>query len=101
MPNLVHLSVVFDQDKMVRTPEGLDIYAISMLFMLPSFSGAQLSRIMTLDLFGVDKDYLFRYKAGVEASTGESLLAAALKHLHPDQHKVRRWIRQPAASLLP
>jgi hypothetical protein len=68
--------------------EGLDAYAILKLFMLPFSSGAQLSRIMTLDLFGVDKDYLFRYKAGVEASTGPSLLAAAQRHMHLDQHKV-------------
>ncbi|GAQ83813.1 peptidase m16 domain protein [Klebsormidium nitens] len=51
-------------------------------------SGAQLSRIMTLDLFGVDKDYLFQYKAGVEETTGPSVLAAAQRHLHPDKHKI-------------
>jgi hypothetical protein len=89
MSNLVHLSSMFDWDFTVRPPERLDVYALLKLFMSPFSSGAQLSRIMTLDLFGVDKDYLFRYKAGVEASTGESLLAAAQRHLHPDQHKVR------------
>ena len=34
------------------------------------------------------QDYLFRYKAGIEAVTPEDILAAARRHLHPGQQAV-------------
>lgn len=34
------------------------------------------------------QDYLFTYKAGIEAVTAEDILAAARKHLHPQQQAV-------------
>lgn len=34
------------------------------------------------------QDYLFTYKAGIEAVTAEDVLAAARRHLHPGQQAV-------------
>ena len=34
------------------------------------------------------QDYLFQYKAGIEAVTPEDILAAARRHLHPRQQAV-------------
>lgn len=34
------------------------------------------------------QDYLFTYKAGIEAVTAEDILAAAKRHLHPMQQAV-------------
>eukprot|EP00891_Asterochloris_glomerata_P007133 jgi/Astpho2/7133/e_gw1.00111.7.1_t len=48
-------------------------------------SGAQLQRRLIYTLLGVPKDFLFQYRAGIEAVTTEDVLAAAQRHLHPDQ----------------
>ncbi len=34
---------------------------------------------------GFLQDFLFQYRAGIEAVTTEDVLAAAQRHLHPDQ----------------
>ena len=34
------------------------------------------------------QDYLFTYKAGIEAVTAQDILAAAQRHLHPDRQTV-------------
>lgn len=34
------------------------------------------------------QDYLFQYKAGIEAVTAEDVLAAAKRHLHPKEQSV-------------
>ena len=50
--------------------------------------GAQLSRIMTYELFGIDQDYIFRYKRGIEETTGDDVLRVAKRHLHPDKQAI-------------
>jgi predicted Zn-dependent peptidase len=38
-------------------------------------------------MYGV-QDYLFQYRAGIEAVTPQDILAAARRHLHPRQQAV-------------
>eukprot|EP00897_Mesotaenium_endlicherianum_P006597 jgi/Mesen1/5966/ME000301S05093 len=51
-------------------------------------SGSQLSRIMTYELFGIDQDYVFKYKKAIENMTAEQVLRAAQTHLHPDKQPI-------------
>lgn len=51
-------------------------------------SGAQLSRLMTHELFGIDEDFLFNYKKKVEALTPDEILEAAKRHLHPNSQPI-------------
>ncbi|KAK9842460.1 hypothetical protein WJX81_001228 [Elliptochloris bilobata] len=46
-------------------------------------TGAQLQRSVAYALLGLPQDYLFRYKAAVEAVAPQDVLAAARKRLHP------------------
>eukprot|EP00271_Cylindrocystis_brebissonii_P017773 TRINITY_DN4757_c0_g1_i5.p1 TRINITY_DN4757_c0_g1~~TRINITY_DN4757_c0_g1_i5.p1 ORF type:complete len:582 (-),score=97.67 TRINITY_DN4757_c0_g1_i5:607-2316(-) len=51
-------------------------------------SGSQLSRIMTYELFGIDQDFIFKYKRQVEATSAADVLRVAQAHLHPDQQTI-------------
>ena len=43
---------------------------------------------MTYELFGIDQDYIFRYKRGIEETTGDDVLRVAKRHLHPDKQAI-------------
>eukprot|EP00850_Spirogloea_muscicola_P007521 SM000038S14334 [mRNA] locus=s38:312771:317619:+ [translate_table: standard] len=51
-------------------------------------TGSQLGRIMTYELFGVDQDFLFKYRREVEKVTSRDILQAARRHLHPAEEPI-------------
>lgn len=51
-------------------------------------SGSQLVRVLSYELFGIDQDFLFKYKRGVEATTALDVLKAAQRHLHPNAQPI-------------
>ncbi|KAK9830103.1 hypothetical protein WJX72_009788 [[Myrmecia] bisecta] len=51
-------------------------------------TGSQLQRMCIFALLGIPQDYLFQYKAGIEAVTAQDVLEAAQRHLHPAQQTV-------------
>ncbi|CAI5981003.1 unnamed protein product [Closterium sp. NIES-65] len=62
-------------------------------------SGAQLSRIMTYELFGIDQDFIFEFKRRVEALSPEAVLAAAQRRLHPGEQPI--VVVADAAAVMP
>ncbi|CAI5465434.1 unnamed protein product [Closterium sp. Yama58-4] len=62
-------------------------------------SGAQLSRIMTYALFGVDQDFIFEFKRRMEALTPDAVLAAAQRRLHPTEQPI--VVVADAAAVMP
>ncbi|KAK9863705.1 hypothetical protein WJX84_002328 [Apatococcus fuscideae] len=48
----------------------------------------QLARACIYALLGIPQDYLFTYKAGIEAVTRDDILQAARRHLHPEQQAI-------------
>ncbi|KAJ7524747.1 hypothetical protein O6H91_17G019100 [Diphasiastrum complanatum] len=53
-----------------------------------SDSGSQLARVMSYELFGIDQNFLFQYKKGVEEVTRDQILQAAKRHLHPSSQPI-------------
>ncbi|CAI5464826.1 unnamed protein product [Closterium sp. Yama58-4] len=62
-------------------------------------SGAQLSRIMTYELFGIDQDFIFEFKRRVEALSPDAVLAAAQRRLHPGEQPI--VVVADAAAVMP
>ena len=61
-----------------------DAFLNSFVFMFAD-SGRIVDRLMTLEYFGLPKDFLQRYRDSVVKLTNEDLLRAARAHLHPDR----------------
>ncbi|KAK3259356.1 hypothetical protein CYMTET_31641, partial [Cymbomonas tetramitiformis] len=53
-----------------------------------SSNGAQLSRIISYDAFGIDQNFIFEYRAGIQRVTAQDVLGAAKRHLHPFDQQV-------------
>ena len=49
---------------------------------------SQLQRKVIYDIIGLPRDYLQQYQAGVQKVTVDDVLAAARRHLHPNQQSV-------------
>ncbi|GJP33147.1 hypothetical protein CLOM_g6866 [Closterium sp. NIES-68] len=62
-------------------------------------SGAQLSRIMTYELFGIDQDFIFEFKRRVEALSADQVVVAAQRWLHPTEQPI--LVVADAAAVMP
>lgn len=85
------ITSIIDHLKRMReapvTPEELkrakDAFLNSFVFSFSS-SGAIVSRLMSLEYYGLPSDFLERYRANVVKLTADDLLKAAQTHYHPD-----------------
>ncbi|BFI40456.1 hypothetical protein MPTK2_7g09700 [Marchantia polymorpha subsp. ruderalis] len=73
-----------DSDSLARAKEA----ALNSFVFNFADSGSQLVRVLSYELFGIDQDFLFKYKRGVEATTALDVLKAAQRHLHPNAQPI-------------
>ncbi|CAI5490721.1 unnamed protein product [Closterium sp. Naga37s-1] len=96
-----HLSHMSRHSKLFHCLCALQPHSCKPLLPMPvcTGSGAQLSRIMTYSLFGIDQDFIFEFKRRVEALSPDAVLAAAQRRLHPLEQPI--VVVADAAAVMP